>query len=114
MRRPVFLVLFGALAALMLLSSLASARPTGSNTWAGVWNSDFGLLTLDAGGSGSYTGFSPGTVSGSVTGNLDKGVWNQPGTPPKSGTFVFTMSSDGLSFTGDWAYAGGGCGSSCG
>jgi hypothetical protein len=51
----------------MLLSSLASVRPTVSNTWAGVWNSDFGPLTLDAGGSGSYTGFNPGTVSGSVT-----------------------------------------------
>ena len=50
--------------------------------------SDFGPLTLDAGGSGSYSGSNPGTVSGSVTGNVDKGTWNQPGNPPKSGTFA--------------------------
>src|ERR1019366_1924980 len=65
------------------------------DTWAGVWNSDFGPLTLDAGGSGSYTGFNPGTVTGSVsngaaTGEIDVGTWTQPGTPTKNGTFEFT------------------------
>ena len=114
MRRQAFLPLLIPATAIMLFSSLASARPTGANTWAGIWNSDFGQLTLSAGGSGAYTGFNPGTVSGSVTGNVDKGTWNQPGTPPKSGTFTFTMSPDGQSFTGEWAYASGGCGSTCG
>jgi hypothetical protein len=99
---------------LLVAGSPASARPSVGNTWAGVWSSDFGPLTLDAGGSGSYTGFTPGTVSGAVVGNVDKGTWNQPGSPPKMGTFVFTMGSDGQSFTGDWAYSTGGCGSSCG
>ncbi len=107
-------VVVALLLALMVLVPLASGRQAAGNTWAGVWNSDFGPLTLDAGGSGSYTGFNPGTVSGSVTGNVDKGTWNQPGTPPKSGTFEFTMSADGHSFTGVWAYAAGGCGSACG
>jgi hypothetical protein len=112
-RRPV-LFLVVALAAITLFSSLASARPAAANTWAGVWNSDFGQLTLGASGSGSYTGYNPGTVSGTITGNVDKGTWNQPGNPTKTGTFEFTMGSDGHSFTGTWAYTGGGCGSSCG
>src|ERR1700687_3399774 len=103
MRRRVVLFLVVPLAALMLFGSFASARPAGGNTWAGVWKSDFGPLTLDAGGSGSYSGSTPGTVSGSVTGNVDKGTWDQPATPGgvhKSGTFTFTMSSGGQSFTG--------------
>ena len=111
-RRVTFAVM--SLVALVLFSSLASARPDAGITWSGVWNSDFGPLTLDAGGSGSYTGFSPGTVSGSVKGNVDKGTWSQPGTPPKTGTFEFTMSSSGQSFTGTWAYTSGGCGTACG
>jgi hypothetical protein len=114
MRGLVWLLLLAPLAAIMLFSALASAGPTAANSWAGVWNSDFGPLTLDAGGSGAYTGFNPGTVSGSVTGNVDQGTWSQPGSPPKNGTFAFTMSADGHSFTGTWAYASGGCGSSCG
>ena len=114
MRRRVVVLLVVPLASVMLFGSLASAQPAAGNTWAGVWSSDFGPLTLDAGGSGSYTGFTPGTVTGSVTGNVDKGTWNQPGTPPKGGTFTFTMSADGKSFTGEWAYTSGGCGSACG
>ena len=80
----------------------------------GVWDSDFGKMTLDAGGSGSYAGFSPGTVSGSVTGNVNKGTWMQPGNPPKDGAFEWTLSADGRSFTGTWAYSAGGCGIACG
>ena len=115
MRRQVVLIfLFVPLAATMLFTSLASARPAAANTWAGVWNSDFGQLTLAASGSGSYTGYSPGTVSGTVTGNVDKGTWSQPGDPPKEGTFAFTLSASGHSFTGTWAYKGGGCGTACG
>jgi hypothetical protein len=93
---------------------VAVAQEAGANTWAGVWTSDFGELTLDAGGSGSYAGSNPGTVTGHVTGNVDEGNWNQPGTPPKQGTFKFTRSFDGKSFSGEWHYDTGGCGSACG
>jgi hypothetical protein len=89
-----------------------SARAT-LNTWAGVWNTHFGQLTLDASGSGHYTALNPGDLQGSVSGNLDQGTWNQPGNR-KAGTFKFTMSGDGRSFTGVWAYNTGGCGSACG
>ena len=92
----------------------APAADAAVNTWAGVWNSDFGRMTLDAGGSGSYEGFNPGTLSGNVTGNVNQGTWNQPGNPPKGGTFKFTLSPGGLSFTGEWAYDAGGCGTACG
>jgi hypothetical protein len=107
-------------AALALLALALLALPGGSSgdssnpTWEGDWNTDFGSMTLDAGGSGSYAGPPPGTLSGNVDGNVDEGTWNQPGDPPKKGTFHFTMSGDGLSFTGDWAYDSGGCGSACG
>jgi len=43
------------------------------NTWAGTWDSDFGKLALDAGGSGSCAGFNPGTVTGAVMGSEDHG-----------------------------------------
>jgi hypothetical protein len=71
-------------------------------------------MTLDAGGSGSYEGFNPGTVSGGVSGNVNSGTWHQPGNPPKNGTFKFTLSPGGKSFSGEWAYDTGGCGSACG
>ena len=106
--------LFRTLSIVGALSACVPATAGAANTWAGVWNSDFGRMTLDAGGSGSYAGFSPGTVSGSVTGDVNQGTWNQPGTPPRSGTFKFTLSSNGGSFTGEWAYDAGGCGIACG
>jgi hypothetical protein len=111
-------VVFAFLTSTVLFVDDPLARPVGhasaANTWAGVWNTDFGKLTLDAGGSGSYEGFNPGTVSGTVTGDVDKGTWHQPGDPPKNGTFTWTLSADGKSFSGSWAYDSGGCGSACG
>ena len=109
--RPVVPTLI-AIAAVLLAPLLGSAaQASAANTWAGAWNSDFGKLTLSASGSGTYEGHYPGTVSGTITGTCSKGTWTQPtNDPPKSGTFKFTMSADGHSFTGDWAYTGGGCG----
>jgi len=106
-----------ALLALALLLTLpgGSGGDSSSPTWAGTWSTDFGEMTLDAGGSGDYVSpFGPnssGTVEGNVDGRVNTGRWKQPNS---SGTFIFTMSGDGLSFTGDWQYDGGGCGSSCG
>src|SRR3954451_8295838 len=105
------LVLLGAIVA-VLAGAPAGARA--ADTFAGTWESDFGPLTLDAGGSGSYVGSNGGTVSGHVTGNIDEGTWYQPGTPPRQGTFKFTLGFDGRSFAGDWHYDTGGCASACG
>jgi hypothetical protein len=78
----------------------ASGRQAAANTWAGTWNSDFGKMTLNAGGSGKYEGFNPGTLSGTVkAGGILEGTWNQPGDPPKKGTFKFTLN--GRSFSGE-------------
>jgi hypothetical protein len=107
----------GSLVALTVLVGVMMVVPTANaagNTWAGTWDSDFGKLTLDAGGSGSYDGSTDGTVSGHVTGNVDEGTWTQPGNPTLEGTFKFTLSGDGQTFTGDWAYKSGGCGMGCG
>jgi hypothetical protein len=104
-----------ALLALALLTLPGgSSGDSSSPTWAGVWGTDFGKMTLGAGGSGSYEGFSKGTISGHVDGRVNEGTWHQEGDPPKNGTFKFTMSGDGLSFTGEWHYDTGGCGSACG
>ncbi|MBK5306236.1 MAG: FecR domain-containing protein [Frankiaceae bacterium] len=108
--------------ALVLACCLAGMVPAAqavdepAYTWEGVWNSDFGRLTLDASGSGSYEGFSPGTVTGELKpGNVLEGTWSQPGNnPPKKGTLTFTMSFGGRSFSGEWHYDSGGCGSACG
>jgi hypothetical protein len=115
-------------AALPLVALALLAIPGGSSgdssnpTWAGTWNSDFGRMTLGAGGSGNYVSpfgaSSSGTIAGNVDGRVNKGRWEQPppreGDPPKKGKFIFTMSGSGLTFTGDWEYDQGGCGSSCG
>lgn len=112
--RPAALSVLAALAALLLFPLGSSGRTSAANTWAGTWNSDFGMMTLTAGGSGHYEGFTPGDVKGTIKGNVLKGTWTQPGDPPKKGTFEFTMSGDGRSFSGDWAYANGSCGTACG
>jgi hypothetical protein len=111
----------GAALALLALALLAvpggSSGDSSSPTWAGTWDTDFGDMTLDAGGSGTYKGSSSsssGTIDGTVDGRVDQGKWDQPGPPHLSGTFKFTMSGNGLFFTGDWEYDQGGCGSACG
>lgn len=109
--RPIRL---GVVLAVLAGGAISPAAALAANTWAGVWNSDFGRLTMDAGGAGNYEGFNPGTVSGGVSGNVNQGTWNQPGDPPKKGTYKFTLSGDGRSFSGEWAYESGGCGTACG
>jgi hypothetical protein len=79
-------------------------------TWEGVWDTNFGRMTLDAGGSGSYEWEYPGTITGHVQGNTLEGTWVQPGNQSK-GTLTFTMSPGGRAFSGTWQYDSGGCGS---
>ena len=98
----------------VVLLLLPTAVASAANTWAGVWNSDFGRLTMAADGSGNYEGFSPGTISGPASGSVNEGTWSQPGDPPREGTYKFTLSGDGKSFSGEWAYKTGGCGTACG
>ena len=102
--------------AVLALSATIAPAAQAANTWEGVWNSDFGRLTMSAGGSGSYEGFSPGTISGPAVGDVNEGRWSQPGNQPetRSGTYRFVLSAGGQSFTGTWAYENGSCGTACG
>jgi hypothetical protein len=93
--------LWAALAAMLLLAPIGAGSPA-ANTWAGTWNTDFGPLKLNAGGSGTYYD-GKATVSGTIKGNVLEGTWTQP---ERRGNFKFTMSSDGRSFSGVWNYEG--------
>ena len=85
-------------AALALLALALLALPAGSSadssnpTWAGTWDTDFGEMTLDAGGSGTRHAVRPGssgTIDGNVDGRVNQGTWDQPGNPHLSGKFKF-------------------------
>jgi hypothetical protein len=102
------------LVAVALSAALAPAAQ-GANTWEGVWNTDFGRMTLDASGAGSYEGFSPGTITpNGPVGEVNEGIWDQGGDPPRRGPYRFVLSGGGQSFTGTWSYEQGGCGTACG
>ena len=105
---------FALLALALLALPRGSSGDSSNPTWAGIWDTDFGDMTLNAGGSGGYKGYSSGTISGNVNGRVNEGTWEQSGDPPKKGTFRFTMGASGLSFTGEWEYEEGGCGAACG
>ena len=86
-----------------------SEPPPASTSWAGMWDTNFGTMTLTQTGttvSGSYT-YQDGKVDGTVSGNVLQGTWSE--APRASlrdrGSFRFTLSADGRSFTGEWNYA---------
>lgn len=80
-----------------------------SNGFVGMWNSNFNQMTVTGNGNiitGTYA-FRNGTINGTVSGNTLTGMWTQSYTDranSTSGDFVFTLSSDGQSFTGKWRY----------
>jgi hypothetical protein len=80
----------------------------------GTWRTEWGTVRLHRNGNsftGTYT-HKNGRLSGSSTnsqGNEVRGTWTQSPSyrgPSDSGTFVFTLSPDGNSFTGRWKYSG--------
>ena len=72
-----------ALLALALLTLPAGASGDSSNpTWAGTWDSDFGEMTLDAGGSGNYVSPYGAGSSGTISGNVDGRVNRARGSNP--------------------------------
>ena len=105
-RRPARLV-----AALGVGLLLVTATSAAAATWTGTWNSSYGDLKLTQQGSsvtGSYFwAGGPGSLSGTVSGQTLTGRF---GDPSGTGPMEFTMSTDGLSFTGAWSYDKGGNG----
>ncbi|MBN1689464.1 MAG: hypothetical protein JW901_00405, partial [Dehalococcoidia bacterium] len=78
-------------------------------TFTGVWDTDFGDLTLKQDGSnltGSYT-YQGGKIVGTVDGLTATGTWSEADTyqPPRdAGDFVFTLQRGCKSFDGQWRY----------
>ncbi len=98
------------LAALLGIAGVwaVAATAQGAYTWAGTWDTNFGPVTMDAAGDGTYPDYD-GTLTGSVSGpegRTNSGTWDQP---TKSGTFVFDMTEAGWAFNGTYEDAGGGC-----
>ncbi|HBV97151.1 MAG TPA: hypothetical protein DEF36_08900 [Desulfotomaculum sp.] len=69
--------------------------------WAGNWETNFGTMSLTQSGTGvngSYA-YQSGSINGTVTGNMLTGTWAET---DDRGTFTFTLSADGKSFSGSW------------
>ncbi len=85
------------------------------HSWAGKWDTDWGLMTLSQSGStvsGAYT-HDTGIIHATASGKTLTGRWGEAPTykgPTDAGSISFTMSDDGRSFTGTWTYDGGGGG----
>jgi hypothetical protein len=86
------------------------ATPT-QVSWTGEWSSNWGVVKMTQTGA-RVTGTYPhdsGKIVATVSGVKLTGTWSEAPTyagPRDAGPFVFTMSADGMSFTGLWAYAG--------
>jgi hypothetical protein len=87
----------------MSLAGSGTASPARSTTtawWAGLWQTDFGLMKLTQTGShvsGRYGTNLADTMTGTATGNALAGTWKEGASV---GKLRFTMSADGNSFTG--------------
>jgi hypothetical protein len=83
-------------------SALGAARATTPSWWAGLWQTDFGLMKLNQTGaavSGHYGSGLVHSIKGSVNGKTFSGIWTE-GTA--TGKAVFTISADGSTFTGKY------------
>lgn len=87
----------------------ASAEDLGKYSWTGVWETNWGDMTLTQTGdkvSGTYT-FDQGKITGTVSGSTLTGTWSEAPSyapPHDAGEVEFIMSEDGKSFTGKWRY----------
>lgn len=83
-------------------SAIASIpKPVPAANFNGSWETNFGVIVMTQTGTtvtGTYS-YDSGSLTGIVTGNTLKGTWVES---DDKGTFVFTLSADGKSFTGSW------------
>lgn len=84
----------------------------------GVWTTNYTPITFRRNGNrvtGSYEYSGASTLSGTLSGNVLEGEYSQPNYPNASyrrGRFMFVLSADGQSFTGQWWDANGNLGGS--
>ncbi|MGE5404556.1 MAG: hypothetical protein ACM3PP_06420 [Candidatus Saccharibacteria bacterium] len=90
-----------------------ASQPSTSGPWAGAWNCIWGeaKFIMNLTGSGNQVTGTYGWRNGRITnatidGNVLKGTWTETTATQteESGTFEFTLSADGKSFTGKWRY----------
>jgi hypothetical protein len=84
--------------------------PPVNTSWDGAWKTDWGDMQISSTGpnaSGTYS-TGNGRLTGIINGNVFSGTWSKSpsyAAPNDAGSFLFTMSSDGLTFKGDWKYS---------
>ena len=94
---------------LAMVCGLFIGRPFAASaaiySWTGAWEitGDWEAAVLTQSGNDVSGKYEEGEISGTVLGNVLTGTWSQTGS---SGSFEFTMSADGLSFTIKWKYEG--------
>lgn len=83
--------------------------PAGTSDFTGTWKTSWGDMTLWQSGNavtGEYT-HDNGKIEGTVSGSVLTGKWSEAPTyqPARdAGDFVFTISTDSNSFTGQWRF----------
>ena len=97
-------------------AQLRATLKKGPHLWTGEWDSaSWGWMSMTQSGT-SVTGFyehDDGKITGRVSGRKLTGRWSESPTytgPWDAGPMTLTMAANGKSFTGTWAYDGGGGG----
>ena len=81
------------------------------DTFAGVWESTYGILRLARDGerfTGTYTGTPGATLEGALEGGALRGTYHEPAPSAAEGEgvrgrFAFALAEDGHSFRGTWS-----------
>ncbi|MEN6324885.1 MAG: stalk domain-containing protein [Syntrophomonas sp.] len=73
-------------------------------TWAGSWQTSFGILNLTQNGDQVTGTYPDGTLTGTASDKALTGSFAEINS--YTGSFTFTMSADGKAFTGTWRYDG--------
>jgi hypothetical protein len=83
------------------LSGSISGSGPGTASFTGTWNTDRGgtMVLVQTGVNVNGTYANGGKISGTLSGNTVNGTWSDD---TGLGTFSFTLSADGNSFTGNW------------
>ena len=96
---------FAALAATTVVLLVVTAAPAAAATWTGTWDTTYGELQLTQQGAsvtGSYFwAGGPGSITATASGQTLTGRFSDPSG---SGPLEFTLSADGLNFSGPWSY----------
>jgi hypothetical protein len=77
-----------------------------AGNFSGRWKTNWGMMTLNKDGSGSYT-HDKGKITASISGRVLTGTWSEAPSyspPNDAGDVEFTLSKDGNNWSGKWRY----------